>query len=134
MRYSVKLMEASSPPNLFDSSDLCHMLVKAAASEYMCRDELYGRCLGIQVGRCMCAILSTVVFFVFWCCPCSVVAVRGQFSDTDIKLMIDALNYLMCLSCEIKRLYTDLRVFTHLTVQSNSEATAEDDWSWYGIL
>ena len=49
MKYSVQLMEASSPPSLFDSGELCQMLIKAAASEYLCRDELYGRCLGIQV-------------------------------------------------------------------------------------
>ena len=49
MKYSVKLMEASTPPNLFNSGELCQILIKVAASEYMCRDELYGRCLGIQV-------------------------------------------------------------------------------------
>ena len=49
LRYSVQLMEASSPPNLFDSGELCQMLIRVAASEYTCRDELYGRCLGIQV-------------------------------------------------------------------------------------
>lgn len=49
LRYSVQLMEASTPPDLFDSGELCQLLIRAAASEYMCRDELYGRCLGIQV-------------------------------------------------------------------------------------
>ena len=52
LRNSVKLMEASTPPELFNSGEQCQMLIKAAASEYMCRDELYGRCLGIQVSTC----------------------------------------------------------------------------------
>ena len=43
-------MEASTPPNLFNSGETCQLLIRAAASEYLCRDELYGRCLGIQVG------------------------------------------------------------------------------------
>ena len=51
MSYSVQLMEASTPPNLFESGELCQLLIRAAASEYMCRDELYGRCLGIQVSN-----------------------------------------------------------------------------------
>jgi hypothetical protein len=51
MTYSVQLMEASTPPNLFESGELCQLLIKAAASDYMCRDELYGRCLGIQVSN-----------------------------------------------------------------------------------
>lgn len=54
MRYSVKLMEASTPPELFNSGELCQILVRAAASEYMCRDELYGRCLGIQASAVQC--------------------------------------------------------------------------------
>ena len=49
----MQLMEASTPPNLFESGELCQILIRAAASEYMCRDELYGRCLGIQVGNYM---------------------------------------------------------------------------------
>lgn len=49
LKYCVQLMEASTPPNMFESGELCQILIRAAASEYMCRDELYGRCLGIQV-------------------------------------------------------------------------------------